>query len=839
MDKKKISCLWSDSMRFYSHAQKDPETFKKKGSKLLETHLREVASRSKKLASEFPGKFMDKSTLIKTAEIIAWGHDFGKATKFFQDWLLHDKRSNDAEKHGLVSALFSSYAVDKIVMTNKQDFDTPSYYLPLISYLAVVRHHGNLSAPENLLPEIQGDYVAIGKHVTASTIPIRKQIDALKSDEVLEIYAKSEIIPTDIVNDFFENWVSWCKSINDYWVGYEFDFPIEEAAGHLPYFILLSLYSILIDSDKKSAADYPEGYETPSIPNDLIDRFRIESPEINHFATSGLNGVRNQIYETVTQTVESLSLKDDLPKIYTITAPTGSGKTFAGFSAALKLRAKMQENNGIAPKIIYSLPFTSIIDQNFDVVHKIFKKQMPGYKEDSFKYLLKHHHLADLKDIKEKAELEYGTAELFMESWDAEIIVTTFVQLFHTLIGFKNSFLKKFHTLSNSVILLDETQNIPDEYWYLTRQMLKSLTELFNCRIILMTATAPLIFEKDEIHELLDKPDEYFSMPYFSRTEMQYSPQPMNLYELAGLFKDSYVPEKSYLLMCNTKKSSKRLVDLIKDDIPENMLFYLSTSITPFERKQRIEEIDYLLKKGEKPVLVSTQVVEAGVDLDFDQVYRDRAPVDSLIQTAGRCNRNANKNRIGEVRIFNLIDDEREYKVRYSGYIYGKVQLQETEKIISAENTIGEKQYYKIAREYFTNTRKILTAEKSKKLWKSVKQLSFDGEENSVSSFKLIKDFQDQADVFVEINKDAERIWRQYKDSVLAEKDWIKRREKYSEIKKDFLSYIVSVNIKNCYFLEGVENVRLYHLGRPSVKSHYNLHPKCGTGFESDYDNFL
>ena len=823
-------------MLFYSHAKKDPETFKKNASKLLETHLREVASRSGKLASEFPDKFMDKSTLIKTAEIIGWGHDFGKATKFFQDWLLHDKRSNDAEKHGLVSALFSSYAVDQIVKTDK-DLETPSYYLPLISYLAVVRHHGNLSAPENLIPpeEVEDDYVAIGRGTTL--IPVGKQIDALRNDDVSKIYAKSEIIPTEIVEDFLGDWKSWCESINDYWWDYKFDFPIDGEIGHLPYFILLSLYSILIDSDKKSAADYPEDYETPAIPNELIDRFRVENREIDHLATSGLNGARNSIYETVTQTLESLSLENDQPKIYTITAPTGSGKTFTGFSAALKLRAKMLEKNGMAPKIIYSLPFTSIIDQNFDVIHKIFK-QMPGYKDDSFKYLLKHHHLADLRDIKEKAELEYGTAELFMESWDAEIIVTTFVQLFHTLIGFKNSFLKKFHTLSNSIILLDETQNIPDEYWYLTRQILKSLTEIFNCRIILMTATAPLIFEKEEIHGLLDKPDEYFSMPCFSRTEMQYSSQSMTLYELADLFKESYNPEKSYLLMCNTKKSSKQLINLIKDNIPKDMLFYLSTSITPFERDERIKKIDCLLRNGKKPVLVSTQVVEAGVDLDFDEVYRDRAPLDSLIQTAGRCNRNADERYIGEVKIFNLIDDEREYQARYSGYIYGKIQLQETEKIISAHGVIEEKQYYKIAREYFTNTRKILTDEDSKKLWKSIKQLSFDGEENSVSSFKLIKDFQERADVFIEINDCAENIWQQYK-YVLAEKDWIKRREKYSEIKKDFLSYIVSVNIKKCYFLDEVENAKLYHLDRFSIKSHYNLHPECGTGFESEYDNFL
>ena len=139
----------------------------------------------------------------------------------------------------------------------------------------------------------------------------------------------------------------------------------------------------------------------------------------------------------------------------------------------MKLRERLKENQ-IEPRIIYALPFTSIIDQNFDVIEEILSS-MRDFQKNKNAYMIKHHHLADISYLVDDEARPLDESLLLVESWDSEVVVTTFIQLFYTIIGYKNRFLKKYHNISNSIILLDEVQNIPMEYWPLVNIMLRIL----------------------------------------------------------------------------------------------------------------------------------------------------------------------------------------------------------------------------------------------------------------------------------------------------------------------------------------------------------------------------
>ena len=148
----------------------------------------------------------------------------------------------------------------------------------------------------------------------------------------------------------------------------------------------------------------------------------------------------------------------------------------------MKLRERIRREKNYIPRIIYCLPFVNIIEQNYDVFSKVLSL-ISDFKRNLSSYLLKHHHLADL-------EYKYGNelkpldeSLLLIEAWESEIIVTTFVQLMHTIVGFKNSFLKKFHNVVGSIIILDEVQSIPVEYWKLTRNVLDYLTKILGCYV--------------------------------------------------------------------------------------------------------------------------------------------------------------------------------------------------------------------------------------------------------------------------------------------------------------------------------------------------------------------
>jgi len=224
-----------------------------------------------------------------------------------------------------------------------------------------------------------------------------------------------------------------------------------------------------------------------------------------------------------------------------------------------------------------------------------------GSVKDS-RLLLKHHHLADVKYMTEDDEYDVDKGLLLLEGWNSEIIVTTFWQLFNTLFSNRNRQLRKFNKLANSIIILDEVQAVPHQYWQLIHDSLKILTEKFNSYVILMTATQPLIFEEaaGEIKEIAKKKEDYFRG--LNRIELiPRIDNALTLDEFKAMLGGDLMekPDKDFLVVLNTISSAQEVYRFVQElDLENTEKFFLSTNVIPKARLERIDEIKRGVQRG-------------------------------------------------------------------------------------------------------------------------------------------------------------------------------------------------------------------------------------------------
>ena len=765
-------------MIFYSHSIEKER--KRIGSKLLKEHLKEVGNLIRKSTPK-----TEFNLPSRIGHLIGVAHDFGKYTTFFQGHLLSKEEDpSGRHHHGLISALFASY----LVRTLLKDVNK---YMELLAYFVVLHHHGDLKALELDVVSASKlkdkDFLSVDEPLRNRLKNLSIQVEDIKKNLSLIEAEYRELIDEVQIGDFLDTWRDTFSTIDR--LSYQL-FEHEEDEAKLELFTTtLLLYSLLIDADKRDAADVIE-VKRKTIPHDLVDRYRNSSPKIDTTATSGINGIRNEIYRKSTQRILEISLDNH---IFTLTAPTGTGKTLTSFSCALKLRDRIKREKGHTPRIIYSLPFISIIEQNYEVTVDVLK-QLNDFESEEGVYLVKHHHLADIRYKAEDEERPIDESLLLVESWEAEVIITTFIQLLHSIVGFKNRLLKKYHNIAGSIILLDEVQNIPIEYWPLINRVLKLLVKYLDCYIILLTATKPLIFGEEEAIELLEENRGYFEQ--LDRITLIPDTKEIEITEFFSEFKKLHNERESYLIVLNTIASSIMFYNLVEKDErftrykEEKRLFYLSTNIIPKDRAIRIKKIKELLDSGEKIIVISTQVIEAGIDIDLDVAIRDIGPLDSIIQVAGRCNRAMGEGRKGKVYVFNLIDNQQSF----SSLIYGAVHTSISKELVD-DNPIEESHFLDLIDRYFSLVASKKDQTPSNVIWDAIREFKFHHPnlEKSISKFSLIKDRGGYIDLFVEKDEEAKDVWKRYEEGVRYEKDFKRREKNYLSIRKDFNSYIISV----------------------------------------------
>ncbi|MDY6970381.1 MAG: CRISPR-associated helicase Cas3', partial [Spirochaetota bacterium] len=731
-----------------------------------------------------------QNELEKALSIMLFYHDIGKGTLFFQEYL-QSKRDNtpynyddDLRKHALISAVYAGYKAHLSI----QD-DICNSILPIAVFYCIRKHHGNLI---NL-----NDDIGISKPKWKIIEEQWKFLDLNSVDE------RNPLLFSD-AKDYIDDL---------YWQVDDFITSIEN------YNLMNLFFSILTYADKNEAA-FSERVETKSLNNDhcnLIENYKSKKFDTN--PVSKLNVVRNSIFNDCKNAIKT-------GRILSVNVPTGSGKTLTVINTALKI---LKDDPSIK-KIIYTLPFTSVIDQTQKVIREVF--ELSNYDADD--YIIVHHHLAEAEFKLDEDFIKGDSAQFLIENWDAPIILTTFWQLFNTLLSGKNKQLRKFHNIADSIIILDEIQSVRHEYWELIKVILQNFSTQFNCMIILMTATMPLIFkeEENEILSLISKErrDGYFRKlsryKLFSINELEnISTDELYLKVKEHLLKEK---QKSFLFVFNTIKSSINFFNLLKEDFMDEELIYLSTNIIPVDRIDRIEKIK---NNANRKIIVSTQLIEAGVDIDLDIVYRDFAPFDSLIQTAGRCNRN-NSEIKGEVYIFKLYDSEK--NKNFCNFIYSTSTLHATDSIIKDCNGLPESELLSLIVLYYKKIISISSSQESIDILKYVKRLEY---ENIEKDFKLIEDNIPNVLIFIEKDEKATELLLEFNEIIKIE-DKIERKNRFLEIKKDFYSYSISININpsNISLLNSLPEIGNYKLIDKDMLS--SLYDKM-IGYNGDFNNFF
>lgn len=411
-------------------------------------------------------------------------------------------------------------------------------------------------------------------------------------------------------------------------------------------FRLRMLFSALVDADYLNTENHFDQRRSLkranwTRPADLWPIFRADQLRMMwNGDTSEINRTRKQIYFAC---VRAGKLP---PGIFRLTVPTGGGKTRSGIAFALS-HAVSNKAHGFR-RIIIALPYTSIIDQNAQVYREIFGDH----------FMLEHHSQIEISEDENQNEATLRH-HLASENWNFPLIVTTTVQLFESLFSNKPGRCRKLHNLARSIIILDEVQTIPPELLEPTMDILRSLVDEYSVTLVLCTATQPALdrtpylkaFNGVAIEEIIKNYQEHFKK--LERVVYQPIRQYNNLSELA---EELARPENAQVLVIlNTRKHALALHQELRQRCIDG-LYHLSTLLCGAHRKRVLREVtDRLTSTNSLPVhLISTQVVEAGVDLDFPVVYRVMGPLDRLVQAAGRCNREAKRTEKGNVIIFDF-----------------------------------------------------------------------------------------------------------------------------------------------------------------------------------------
>ena len=414
--------------------------------------------------------------------------------------------------------------------------------------------------------------------------------------------------------------------------------PCQQQSGEpeIVHLWIRMLYSCLVDADFLDTERFmnPEQAALRAGQTDLVllkERFdRYMSAKEASASDSPVNQARKCILRECRE--KGMSLE---PGLFSLSVPTGGGKTLAAMAFALEHALRQGKK-----RIIVAIPYTSIIEQTAAVYREVFG-------DDA---VLEHHSNLDPKK-------ETPKSRLATENWDAPIIVTTNVQFFESLFAAKSSACRKLHNIVNSVVVLDEAQMLPTDYLQPIVSVIKSLADYFKTSIVLCTATQPALagkigtgrdilhgFPEGSVRELISDPEGLFRI--FQRVRVQILGGAVERHEWTGVA-DQLKTHEQVLCIVNTRKDCRALHDLMPKDT-----VHLSALMCPEHRSDVIADVKSKLNEGEAVRVVSTQLLEAGVDIDFPMVYRAFSGLDSIAQAAGRCNREGKLER-GEVFVFN------------------------------------------------------------------------------------------------------------------------------------------------------------------------------------------
>lgn len=579
----------------------------------VEHHLR----RTSELCYSFGKNFNEE----KLCEIIGLLHDSGKYTKTFQEVL---KGKEKHVNHALVGA--------KLISNKNKDLGS-----------IIAGHHTSLDLKTTM-----------------------SDINAFQKKEEKDINGLKIASPDKEEIELILNTVKKYELINDL----KSPIDLSKYSKNEQMFLLRMVYSCLVDADFSASAecDNPE-YLKESTGQELNYDYLLERLEVyknnitkNSNSENKINKLREKVYLDCSNSAKQLS------GLFTLTAPTGTGKTLAMLKFALehgKINNKKQ--------IFFILPFLSIIEQNVQIY-----KEICG--ED---YVLE-----------DTSQNEYSDTEReFSDRWSSPITVLTSVKFFEALFQNKNTKCRKLHNLANSIIIFDEAQSLPPNVMATTLEVMNFLVKKFNCTVVFSTATQPSFDIRKDIDwkpiEIIDNPQQLYNdyaLAKLINVEWNINNK-ISFDEIANNIKD----KNNACVIVNRKDHAEELYSILTEYINEEYVFYISTNLAPIHRQQILSNIKEKLKNKEKCILISTQCIEAGVDLSFDIIYRALAPLEAIIQASGRCNRNGENE--GKLIVF-IPENKKKYPSKSYENSALQVEILNKEKEIDINNLENIYNYY-------------------------------------------------------------------------------------------------------------------------------------------------
>lgn len=398
------------------------------------------------------------------------------------------------------------------------------------------------------------------------------------------------------------------------------------------------LYSCLVDADSIDTRDFCNGkseepLETSEVIvlDTLLSRLNIYMDnKIKQAIHTPINRKRREILEACERQA------DQSPRMFSLTVPTGGGKTLSSLSFALRHAVKYEMQ-----RVIYVVPFTSIIEQNAQQFRDAIGRDA----------VIEHHSNFNYEEYEENYGLEdVQRLKLSAENWDAPVIVTTSVQFFESLFSNKRSKCRKLHHIANSVIIIDEAQGIPRGYMTPCLQALQELIDSYGCSVVLCTATQPSWMNLGvAVTEMMDRPAPMELLEDFKRVSVTVASKDQEVV-MDDTVIDWMEAQEQILCIVNTRKHAKLLHEQM---VARHLtgVYHLSGRMCANHRTVMIKEIKKRLIDKLPCRVISTQLIEAGVDIDFPKVLRAMAGIDSIAQAAGRCNREG-KAELGHVVVF-------------------------------------------------------------------------------------------------------------------------------------------------------------------------------------------
>ncbi len=401
------------------------------------------------------------------------------------------------------------------------------------------------------------------------------------------------------------------------------------------------LLSSVIEGDRRDTAEFMNGI--PPRKETTVDS-EFWKPYLD-YAEQKISGFsKDTNIQLARQEISNLcrSAAERSGGVYRLNVPTGSGKTLSSLRYALAHAHKCGKE-----RIIFVTPLLTILEQNAAVIHEFIG-------DDSI--ILEHH--SNIVHTEENGK-NLDFRELAAESWDAPVIITTMVQLLNTMFLGKTTAIRRYHALCNAVVVIDEVQTVPNKMLSLFNTAVNFLSAVCGTTFLLCSATQPC-FEYAEHPLHFSDPSEV--VPYqerlwkpFRRTKIQDSGS-MKLDQIPDFAEKILQEKNSLMIICNKKNEAQHLYQKLASEAYE--CFHLSSAMCMAHRRDVLKQVEISLKQGKKTVCVATQVMEAGVDISFSCVIRLAAGLDSIVQSAGRCNRNGESSDEAPVYIVQCIDED-------------------------------------------------------------------------------------------------------------------------------------------------------------------------------------